>query len=549
MVPWISGSTSQAALFGPNSRLFMPSFLTLDAVAATTPDGYRLFDHLTFSLRAERVGLVGRNGSGKSTLLRIVAGLAEPAAGHVIRAGTVGTLAQDWPEHLTIAAALGVADCLAVIARVVAGDGHEIDFDAADWTLSTRIEAALLEAGLPAIALDRTIATLSGGERTRIGIARLLLEAPDLLLLDEPTNNLDVAGRAAVHLLIQNWRGGVLVASHDRELLEMMDRIVELTPVGVRIVGGGWSAFAQMRDDAQARAASERERAEVQLRNARAEVQRRREAKERRDSAGRAFAARGTEPKILLGARAERAENSGGRGQRLAEGIIAEATEKAEQARARIDVLTPLTVAVPPTGLGAGTELLALEEVTTTVGDRTFGPWTLNITGPERIAIIGPNGTGKTTLLKLAMGLIAPSRGTVHRADGHAAMLDQHVTLLDPDQSILANVRRSNPSLDARTAHAACARFAFRNVDALQPVGTLSGGERLRAGLACVLAGERPPRLLLLDEPTNHLDIHSIEILEQALRAFDGALLVVSHDATFLEAIGIERTLEVTAKR
>ncbi len=523
----------------------MPPFLMLDAVAAATPDRHHLFSNLTFSLGAERIGLVGRNGTGKSSLLRIVAGLAEPAAGHVIRSGTIGTLAQDWPEQWAVTDALGVTDALAVVERVLAGQGRETDFEAADWTLPTRIEAALLEAGLPAIDLHRSMGTLSGGERTRIGIARLLLEAPDLLLLDEPTNNLDAAGRAAIHLMIRNWRGGVLVASHDRELLEMMDRIVELTPVGVRIVGGGWSLFAQMRDEARARAAAERERTEAQLRDARREVQRQREAKDRRDSAGRAFAARSSEPRILLGGRAERAENSGGRAQRLAERMISDATEKAEHAREKIEVLTPLTIAVPPTRLGSGTELLAMEQVTTTIGDRSFGPWTLNIRGSERIAIGGPNGAGKTTLLKLAMGLITPAHGMVRRADGRAAMLDQHVTLLESGQSILANVRRLNPALDAQAAYAVCARFAFRNVDALQMVGTLSGGERLRAGLACVLAGERPPWLLLLDEPTNHLDIDLTEILEQALRGFDGALLVVSHDPAFLAAIGITRTFEV----
>jgi ATPase subunit of ABC transporter with duplicated ATPase domains len=525
----------------------MPTFLTLDAVAAATPDRQRLFENLTFSLRAERVGLVGRNGSGKSTLLRIIAGLAEPAAGHVIRSGTIGTLAQDWAEQLTVADALGVAAGLAVVERVLAGQAREADFAAADWTLPARIEPALIEAGLPGIALDRVMSTLSGGERTRIGVARLLLENPDLLLLDEPTNNLDAAGRAAIDLMIRNWRGGVLVASHDRALLEAMDRIVELTPVGVRIVGGGWSMFAQARDEALARAAAERERTQAQLRETRREVQRQREAKDRRDGAGRAFAARGSEPKILLGARAQNAENSAGRGQRLAERMIADASKKAAQAREKIEVLTPLTIAVPPTGIGSGTELLAMEAVTATIGDRTFGPWTFNITGPERIAIDGPNGAGKTTFLKLAMGLITPSSGMVRCADGRVAMLDQHVTLLDSGQSILANVRRSNPSLDAQAAHAACARFAFRNVDALQAVETLSGGERLRAGLACVLAGKRPPWLLLLDEPTNHLDIDSVEILEQALRDFDGALLVVSHDPAFLAAIGITRTFDVAA--
>ena len=194
----------------------MSSFLTLDSVSARTPDGRPLLHDLTLSIGAERVGLVGRNGSGKSTLLAMIAGAAKPAAGTVTMSGTLGVLHQDLPPGDTIARALGVEDRLATLASVLAGEGTEDDFAQADWSLEERIGAALSAVGLPEIPLDRRIATLSGGERTRIGIARLQLEAPDLLLLDEPTNNLDTAGRAAIAALVEDWRGGMLVASHDQ---------------------------------------------------------------------------------------------------------------------------------------------------------------------------------------------------------------------------------------------------------------------------------------------------------------------------------------------
>lgn len=523
----------------------MPSFLTLDAVAAATPDDHRLFDKLSFSIGAERVGLVGRNGCGKSTLLRIIAGTLDPAAGKVTRGGTLGLLAQQWNPGLRIDEALGVATGLAIIDRIVAGNGHDDDLARVDWSLPRRVDDALTEAGLGRIGLHRSIESLSGGERTRIGIARLLIEAPDLLLLDEPTNNLDADGRVAIGRLVQNWRGGVLVASHDRALLGIMDRIVELTPVGVHIVGGGWSMFAQARDEARARASAALDRADAHLREVGRAVQRQREAKVRRDKAGRAFAARGSAPRILLGARAERAENTGGRAQRLAERVTAEATAQAEEARQGVEVLTPLSMVLPATGLGTGTELLAMEDAVVTAGDRKFGPWTLHIRGRQRIAIVGRNGAGKTTLLRTAIGTMSLAGGMVRRAEGRVAMLDQHVALLDGSDSIIGNFRRLHPALGAEAAYAACARFAFRNRDAEQTVATLSGGERLRAGLACTFGGEQPPWLLLLDEPTNHLDIASIEILEQALRDFDGALLVVSHDPSFLAAIGITQEFAV----
>jgi ATPase subunit of ABC transporter with duplicated ATPase domains len=176
---------------------------------------------------------------------------------------------------------------------------------------------------------------------------------------------------------------------------------------------------------------------------------------------------------------------------------------------------------------------------------RLFGSLSFDVRGPERIAIGGANGSGKTTLLRLVVGELQPTAGEVRRLTDRVAMLDQHAGLLDPQNTILDNLRRLNPDLSENEARAALARFAFRNIAALQLAATLSGGERLRAGLACVFARRQPPLLLLLDEPTNHLDLASIEELEAALAGFDGALIAVSHDQTFLRTIGVQREIKL----
>jgi len=209
----------------------------------------------------------------------------------------------------------------------------------------------------------------------------------------------------------------------------------------------------------------------------------------------------------------------------------------ATDARERIEILQPLSVFVPPTGLPASRAVLQIDGVTAGYQDRAvIRDFSLPLTGPERVAITGPNGTGKTTLLKLITGRIQPWAGKVRVTDRYA-LLDQSVSLLDPALSIRDNFRRLHPRSDENSCRAALARFMFRADAALQPVSTLSGGQMLRAGLACVLGGDAPPELLILDEPTNHLDIDSIEAVEAGLRAYDGALLVVSHDEAFLEAI------------
>ena len=233
----------------------------------------------------------------------------------------------------------------------------------------------------------------------------------------------------------------------------------------------------------------------------------------------------------------ERAENSAARESHLADRLIGDRTEALEAARARVEILTPLAIDLPQTDLPGGRELIAFRDVAMAFGERhLFGPLSFEVRGPERIAIRGANGSGKTTLFRLITGELEPARGDIGRLTDRIAVLDQHVGLLDPALSILDNLRRLNPELTANEAHAALARFAFRNRAALQIAGTLSGGERLRAGMACVFARPQPPFLLLLDEPTNHLDLASIEELENALKGFDGALIAISHDEAFLQS-------------
>ncbi len=527
----------------------MPS-ITLSGLTASTPDGRSLFSDIDLSFDAGRTGLVGRNGVGKTTLLRMIAGTLPPQAGSVSVNGTVGLLRQtvQVAPGETLADLMGVAGALALLHRADDGRATAEELAVADWTLETRLASALGRVGLDATPAA-LLSTLSGGQRTRAALAALILAEPDFILLDEPTNHLDREGRTAVIDLLDGWRSGAIVVSHDRELLETMDAIVELTSLGATRHGGNWSHYRARKalDLAAARhdlADAEKRMGEVE-RTAQATAER----KARKDGGGQRKRAKGDMPRILAGARKSRAENTSGDQMRLAERRRTEAAEDATVARRRIEILQPLSVALPSTNLPEGRTVLRVERVSAGYepGRIVIDGLTFAVTGPERVALAGPNGSGKTTLLSLIAGTLAPRSGEI-RTTRAFALLDQQVSLLDPGLSIRDNFLKLNAGSDENACRAALARFMFRADAALQTVGTLSGGQMLRAGLACVLGGPQPPELLILDEPTNHLDVDAIEAVEAGLRAYDGALLVVSHDEAFLAAIGITRRIELAGR-
>jgi ATPase subunit of ABC transporter with duplicated ATPase domains len=525
--------------------------LVAERLTYARADGRALFHDLTLAVGRERTGLIGPNGAGKTTLLRLLAGELTPSSGAVHRTGVVAVLPQDFqpPPDAPLAVVLGIADRLAALRRLDAGQAAPADFDVVgdDWDLPQRAAAVLARLGLGHLPLDRPVGAVSGGEATRVALAGLQLGHPDVLLLDEPTNHLDAASREALYTFVEEWPGGLLCVSHDRALLRRMDRIVELSSLGVQVYGGNYDGYRARRDAEDAAATRELDSARAAVRVAEREAREIRERQAHRDAQGRRSAATANMPKILLGRRKRQAQATGARVRAVTEREVAERHERAAAARERVEERARPRFDLPSTTLPAGRTVLALENVTVRfpgAARPVLDDVSLRIVGPERVALVGPNGSGKTTLLDVAMGRRAPDSGTVRRLpDGEAAYLDQHGVGLDRTRSVLDGFRALHPRMDATAARYALARFLFSDAAALRPVGALSGGERLRASLACVLGGERPPSLLVLDEPTNHLDLDAMEALESALRVYDGAVLVVSHDAAFLEAIGVERRL------
>ncbi|MFF4755935.1 ABC-F family ATP-binding cassette domain-containing protein [Streptomyces sp. NPDC002514] len=521
----------------------MSPSLTCTSLSFAWPDGTPVLDGLDAAFAAGRTGLVGVNGSGKSTLLKLLAGDLTPSAGTVRVTGEIGYL----PQNVTLDTALRVDEALGIAARraalhaIEAGDASEEHFEAVgdDWDVEERAVATLGELGLGRIGLDRTVGEVSGGESVLLRLAALLLRRPDALLLDEPTNNLDLYARRRLYAAVASWPGVLVVVSHDRELLGLVDQIADLRAGRITWYGGDFTAY-------EAALAAEQEAAERMVRVAEADVRKqRRELADaqvklaRRKRYGQKMFEQKREPKIVMGARRRAAQESAGKHRILHEERLSEARERLDEAAEAVRDDDEIRVDLPYTAVPPGRDVLTLRNLELRYGARIGG---LDVRGAERIALVGRNGAGKTTLLRTVAGELAPVAG---EATAHVPLrfLPQRLDVLAGGLTVAENVARFAPDATGNRIRARLARFLFRGARADRKAATLSGGERFRAALAALMLAEPAPQLLMLDEPTNNLDMASVRQLTTALESYEGALLVASHDLPFLKSAGITRWL------
>jgi ATPase subunit of ABC transporter with duplicated ATPase domains len=521
-----------------------PPAVVCSGLTFAWPDGTAVFTDVSLAIGPGRTGLIGLNGSGKSTLLRLIAGELKPSRGSVTVEGELGYV----PQNLTLAAgvcvdeALGIAPALRALNEIEAGNPSEENFAlvGGDWDVEERARATLDRLGLEHVPLDRRIGELSGGEAVLLCLAAQFLRRPGALLLDEPTNNLDLDARQRLYDAVSSWKAAMVIVSHDRELLGLVDQIAELRDGEVRWYGGNLA-------DYEAAVAAAQEAAERMVRAAESDVRRqKRELTEaqtkidRRARYGRKVQERGSLPPIVAGARKRHAQVTAGKDRATHLDRLDEAAKRLAAAEEAVRDDAEIRIDLPETAVPAGRTVLTLSDLEVACGARAG----LIVRGPERIALTGRNGAGKTTLLRTILGEIPPVSGEANAAVP-VRYLPQRLDILDPALTVVQNVARAAPAATDNQIRAQLARFLFRGRRADQRAGTLSGGELFRAALATLLLAQPAPQLLLLDEPTNNLDMASVRQLAGALRSYRGALIVASHDVPFLRDLGLTRWLRI----
>ncbi|MBK7822348.1 MAG: ABC-F family ATP-binding cassette domain-containing protein [Tessaracoccus sp.] len=522
------------------------SAVVVDGLTYHLADGSVVLDGVSATFPVGLTGLIGPNGSGKSTLLNLIAGRLAPTAGTIRVDGSVLLVPQRLTTAGSVAELLGVSGVLAALRAIEAGSVDPADFDAVGdrWDVEARAVAELAALGLPAEPefLARPASTLSGGEATRVALAGARLARPDVTLLDEPTNNLDTRTRRWLYDALEAWTGAVIVVSHDRDLLERVDALVDLDRRGAVSFGSGFAAYAAHKEQRQATAERQLRDAEAHLERAKRHAQAELQREAQRNRSARKERAAGNVSKGAADFFQNRAEKGSGSKAVAHQKAVQEAADARALADDAARTDDTIRLALPETTVPRGKDVLRLR----------VGEAVLSVVGPERIRLTGDNGAGKSTLLSFALTSAEPGIPFLRDVSVELAptvptgLLAQNLDGLDQFPTALGAVRDAAPGRTPHEARALLARFLIRGDRADQAPSTMSGGERFRVALARTLFADPAPQLLVLDEPTNNIDLASAEQLVAALDDYRGALLIVTHDEHLARDLRVERVWVAT---
>lgn len=521
-------------------------YLTLENVSYVLPNGRVLFSALNEQLDQRATGIVGRNGIGKTMLMRILAGHIQPTTGHYVQAGSVYYLEQQISHQTeaSIASLAGVQHILDAIKRIEAGSFATEDFDmiADRWDIQLQLAQALERNGLGYLDLETPANLLSGGEAMRVSLIGAFLSEADFLILDEPSNHLDRIHCQALIEQLASWSKGLIITSHDRQLLDQMNRIIELSSLGLRSYGGNYSFYAQHKEQERRNAVQQLEHLKLERQKQQQSLREQQERMERRQARGNRHGKEANQAKILLDRQKERSESSTGKFKKQQQAAKEQMSQQIREAAQKIEENLAIVVHELPVSLSTQQRVAQLDAVELPFVQSSTRYIDLMLSGSQRLAVIGPNGCGKSTLLKVLAQQISPLSGSC-KIYVKSIYLDQKLSNLDQERTVLEQLLEVNPTASESGLRMRLAQLGLDAQKITVTSGLLSGGERLKAALACVLYADPPMPLLLLDEPSNHLDLPSIQALESMLAHYHGTLVVVSHDDLFLDNLDLTHRL------
>ncbi len=520
--------------------------IVISGVSYRYPNCDNLFDGVNLSVGDhEKVALVAGNGSGKSTLLKLVAGILQPEEGSVALSSPAYYVPQNTGMLCgSIAGALGVEGKIKALEAIAGGSVSQSDYDALsdDWDVETRCREALSYWRLPELYLHQPVDLLSGGEKSKLFLAGMMIHQPGIILMDEPTNHLDRTTRGLLYEFIDRSRASMLIVSHDITLLERMNISCELSPQGIKRYGGNYSFYREQKA-LQADALDDNIKDEEKtLRLAQKHARETARRQERR-TASQGEKNKMQVPRIMRNTLRDSSERTAAKLGGRHEEIITESREKLSALRRQRGALKDLKINLDDTPVRHDKLLIEARGVNV-AWDGGEPLWRsdidLRLYSHDRLQITGDNGSGKTTLVKLLTGAIEPSRGSVGRQQFDWLYLDQDYSMLDGSLTVGQIASQYNlQNMEAHEVNLRLNRYFFPAGMWDRKCSDLSGGEKMRLCLCLLTISNQAPALVILDEPTNNLDIGSVEILTCTIKEYEGSLLVISHDDHFIDQAGI----------